>query len=128
MVSIVSGGCNQSSSALFYVVVESLYRWLTLFSMLVNLLPPSLTDIFSAYGISYAKYGHYFSCSLVHFKDFFWSTSRMVTSILRGETAKVFIPLRFVSSDFLFLLRYFKKIFFCFTCFMVSDSNMTKYF
>ena len=47
VISIVSSDCNQSSSALFYVVFESLYRCVNAASMLASPFPPSFLDTYS---------------------------------------------------------------------------------
>ena len=47
VVSIVSDSCNQSSFVLFYVVLESLCRCVTLSTMLAHPLPPHFHDTYS---------------------------------------------------------------------------------
>ena len=107
---------NQSSFVFFYVVFESLYRLLTLSSMLAIPLPPSFLGTYSLSTSSLVcnalclvisflvLWSIYLSSSLIHL--------RKGPEYLKRGTAQVFIPLirflleSFVSSSFLVLLRY----------------------
>ena len=114
VVNIVSGGCNQSSSALFYAIFESLYRCVsTVFNdnkssysfFSLHISASSLECKALCIVISFLVLWSICLSSLVHFKNGF--------EYLTRGTAKVFIPfIRFllyslVSSSFLVLLRHF---------------------
>ena len=113
VISIASGGCNQSSSTLFYVVFESQYRCV---NAVFNAGKTS-SSFFSCQSISYRGCKTlwivfsflvlWFIClssSLIYFKN--------GPEYLLRETAQVFTPLvrfqqySFVSRSFLFFLRY----------------------
>ena len=130
VVRIVSGGCNQFSFVLFYVVLESLYRWVNAVFNAGKSSPPSTSFLWCnvlCMVISFlVLWSICLSSSLIHIKK--------VPEYLTGGTAQVFIPLirflqhSFVSSSFLVLLRYSFLIFsFISTCLMVSASKMPKY-
>ena len=88
VVSIVSGGCNQSSFTLFYVVFESLYRCVNAVFNAVkspsSLFPWHIESVNVISGMQGLMHGYKFSYSLIYFWALLWSTSRMVPSILRG--------------------------------------------
>ena len=138
VVSIVSGGRNQSSFVFFYVVFESLYRCVDASSILASPLPPSFLG---TYSLSTSSLGCNALCIVISFLVL-WSiclSSSLVhlrkgpEYLMRGTT-QVFIPLirflleSFVSSSFLVLLRYsFWILSFISTCLMVSASKIPKY-
>ena len=73
---IVSGDCNQSSSALFYVVVKSLYRSI---DAILNVGKSSssffswhMPSVYVISGMKGLMYCDEFSCSLVHLLRFFF--------------------------------------------------------
>ena len=126
---IVSAGCNQSSSMIFYVVFNA--------SMLSRILASPLPLFFlSTHSQSTSSLG----CKVLYliimrFLDLWsicWSSFLVYfkndPEYLTRETAQVFIPLRrlllcsLVSNSFLVLLRYS-----LFSFFMVSTSNIPKY-
>ena len=121
VVSIVSGGCNQSFSEFFYVFFES-YRCVNGVFNASKSSPPSFLDVYSLSTSSLGcnaicmvisflvLYSTCLNYSLVHFKN--------GPEYLTRCTAEVFIPLisflwySFVSSSFLVLLWYSSLIFF----------------
>ena len=138
VIGIISGGCNQSSSAFFYVVFEYFINASTLSSMLESPLPPSFQDTYSQSTSSLGcnalcvvisflvLWSTCLSSSLIHFKN-------CPEYLMRG-TAQVFIPfIRYllhslVPSSFLVLLRYsFLILSFISTYLMVSAANIPKY-
>ena len=97
VVSIVSGDCNQSSSAFFYVVFESLYRWVRAVFKAGKSPSPSLLD---TYSLSTSSLGCNALCMVVSFLVL-WSICLSSSLVLfnngpeyltRG-TAQLFIPL-----------------------------------
>ena len=109
VVNIISGGCNQSSSVLFYVALESCIDASTPSSMLIHIVcQRRLWDVIPyAWSLVYLFFSPF---ALVHFKK--------GPEYLSKQTGQVFIPLirflqdSFVSSSFLVPLRYSFLIFF----------------
>ena len=90
VVSIVSGSCNQSSSALFYVVFKSLYRCI---NAVFN--AGKSSSYFFPWHISRMPYA--WSLVFLFSGPFVWvflcSTSRIVTSILRRRQPRYLLLL-----------------------------------
>ena len=116
VVCIFSGGNNQSSSVLVYVIFESLYRYINVTWLQANPLPLSFFDICS---LSVSSLGCKAWCIVINFFvpwSLCWSSSlvhfKSDPEYLTRETVMLFIPLmRFllcslVSSSFLVLRGY----------------------
>ena len=116
VVSIVSGGCNQSSSAHFYVVFESLYRCI---NAIFNASKSSSPFFFDTYSLSTTSLWCKALCMVFSFLVLWsicWSSSLVQfkngPKCLTRRTAQVFIlfirflPYSLVSSSFLILQRY----------------------
>ena len=138
VVSIVSGDCTHSFSALFYVITESLYRCV---NAVFNAGKSSFPLFFWHISVSMSSLGCKalrmvisflvllsicLRSSLVHFK--------IGPEYLSSWTAQVFIFFisfllySFLSSRFLVFSRYsFLTLSFLFTCLMVSVFNTPKY-
>ena len=115
VVSIASGGYNQSSTALIYVVFQSCIDALMLPSMLASSHPPSFLD---TYSLPTSSLGCNVLCTVISFLvlwSIFLSSSLVYfkngPEYLTRRTGQVFISLTrflsFVSSSYLVILRYF---------------------
>ena len=127
VVCIVSGGCNQTSSALLYVVFESLYRCIDTF-LNAGQFPSSVCLRHLRYVRPYAS-SWVFCFAGPFFKVLLSSTLRIFQSIWRGWRLKNFPLMRFllwglISSCFLDLGRILILFFsFVSTCLIVPTSK-----
>ena len=137
VVSIVSGGCNQSSSGLWYVVSESLY-WCI--NAVFNACKSSSPSFLDTYSLSTSSLGFKALKMVISFL-MFWSIclSSFLFPLKNGPnylprgTARTFIPLprflrqSFVLCSFLVFLGYLLIFSFISICLMVSTSNIPLY-